>query len=105
MKVISAEWPLEFLSLRASLNCERIFSPKRGLLVVILLSLSLKSVIIVSYAIFAPCKNSFWAWSSNLSEDVMGFSFFIFSITSLNWPGALPSNPVLLPKIPLSLKK
>ena len=32
---------------------------KRGLLLVILLSLSLKSVITVSYAIFAPFKNSF----------------------------------------------
>ena len=67
INVISAKCPLEFLSFRASLNWLYIFLFNSGLLVVILLSLSLKSVIIVSYAILAPFKNSFCASSSKIS--------------------------------------
>ena len=75
------------------------------MLAINLLSLSLKSVIIVSYAILAPSKNSFCAFSSNFSFDWVDTFGSIFYKISSNWGGGLPSNPVLLPKIPLSLKK
>ena len=59
INVISATWPLLALSFNASSNWLYTFLFNKGFAFTILLSLSLKSVIIVSYAIFAPFKNSF----------------------------------------------
>ncbi len=75
INVISAKCPLRLLSFKALLNWSYICLLSKDLLAINLLSLSLKSVIIVSYAILAPFKNSFCASLSKFS-----FWFVLFSL-------------------------